>query len=403
MLIEGISLSASTKNHSVLRTPDGRHLRLNQASTTLIRLLQENPHPEAATRAFNQHFHTHLHTSDFHQLIQHKLAGYGILATDANHPKRKTSRYLSFQIPFFSPTVAGILATPFRPLFKPPLFTALFSLLMVVMLGGLASYAQATLVWASIHWFLLACLVYPSALIHELGHVAACRTAGISHGPIGFGFYLIFPVLYADVSQVWQASKKQRIIVNLAGVTNELFYATCLLSIYYFSTELTFLLAFYLILFKVLFELNPFARMDGYWLFSDMTNTPNLLAKANGRIKEVFTYLFVPSKRRGISFHRTENWLLLYGIMNILFIFIYAGVMLNREAELIVRFPKIVIDLLLKTVQLDITVDAFKREYFFVAIFYWLVGSFLYKLIKKLYRASKLNRRTSDVYRTSSG
>lgn len=46
-----------------------------------------------------------------------------------------------------------------------------------------------------------------SSLFHELGHASACKYYGIKHGGIGFGLYLNIPVLYTDVTEVWQLKR----------------------------------------------------------------------------------------------------------------------------------------------------------------------------------------------------
>jgi putative peptide zinc metalloprotease protein len=110
-------------------------------------------------------------------------------------------------------------------------------------------------------------------LVHEVGHIAACRKFGIDHGEIGFGFYLIFPVVYADVTKIWTLDKHKRTIANLGGIYLELVYASILTAIYLYTAEMVFLVASVFVFIKALTELNPFIRYDGYWVLSDLTNT----------------------------------------------------------------------------------------------------------------------------------
>ena len=39
-----------------------------------------------------------------------------------------------------------------------------------------------------------------AAVLHELGHAAACRYGGARPGRIGYGVYLVFPAFYTDVT-----------------------------------------------------------------------------------------------------------------------------------------------------------------------------------------------------------
>lgn len=100
-----------------------------------------------------------------------------------------------------------------------------------------------------------------SSLFHELGHASACKYYGIKHGGIGFGLYLNIPVLYTDVTEVWQLKRSQRCVVNLAGVY---FQSYCLLGLLvaFFLTYNDILR--YLILtmnFGFLMTLNPFSNL----------------------------------------------------------------------------------------------------------------------------------------------
>jgi putative peptide zinc metalloprotease protein len=54
-------------------------------------------------------------------------------------------------------------------------------------------------------------------------------------GSIGFGFYLLIPVFYADVSNAWSLSPGKRIIINIAGMYFQLLLS-CLLVLIYFIT-----------------------------------------------------------------------------------------------------------------------------------------------------------------------
>lgn len=136
-----------------------------------------------------------------------------------------------------------------------------------------------------------------SSLIHELGHSSACKYFGVQHGGIGIGLYLNFPVLYTDVTEIWTLNRKQRLIVNIAGVY---FQAICLILILilFFITHneifryliLTMNLGFIIVL-------NPFFKFDGYWIISDLLGVPNL----RNRSKELFFYLYKYLRRQPVS------------------------------------------------------------------------------------------------------
>ncbi len=143
-------------------------------------------------------------------------------------------------------------------------------------------------------WTLLVLVIYLSIFFHELGHCSACVCYGIRHGEIGVGIYFIYPVLYADVAQSWNLSRLRRAIVDCAGIYFQLIMGSigCLLWIW---TGKPFWRIFvYSTLLSAAFNMNPFLRLDGYWLLADMTGVPSLYRASD----EILTYTFRSLVRR---------------------------------------------------------------------------------------------------------
>lgn len=145
--------------------------------------------------------------------------------------------------------------------------------------------------------FALVAFVVCSSLFHELGHASACKRFGLEHGGVGFGMYINFPVLYTDVTKVWQLPRRKRIVVNIAGI--------------YFQGMILLLLAGgffltgndvlrYMILtmnFGFLLTLNPFFRFDGYWIATDMLGVPNLRKRST----ELLRYFYKRMTRKPVT------------------------------------------------------------------------------------------------------
>jgi putative peptide zinc metalloprotease protein len=126
-----------------------------------------------------------------------------------------------------------------------------------------------------------------SSLFHEIGHASACKYLGVQHGGIGFGLYLNFPVLYTDVTQVWRLNRKQRCLVNMAGVYFQCIILILILVLFEFTRwDMCRYIIFTLNL-GFLMTLNPFFKFDGYWLATDILGVSNL----RQRTKEVWAYL----------------------------------------------------------------------------------------------------------------
>jgi putative peptide zinc metalloprotease protein len=72
-------------------------------------------------------------------------------------------------------------------------------------------------------------------LFHELGHATAAARHNIRPKEVGFGFYLVLPVLYTDVSKIWVLTKGKRIMVNIAGIYFQLLINIALYAAYEIS------------------------------------------------------------------------------------------------------------------------------------------------------------------------
>jgi putative peptide zinc metalloprotease protein len=143
-------------------------------------------------------------------------------------------------------------------------------------------YAQkldaAALSPASFLWIIG--LSIASILFHELGHAAAVSRFGGTPGKVGCGLYLLMPTFYADVSQIWRFSRRQRMVVDLGGAYFQqmTFVGFALAALWSGRPELT--AACRMIDLMVLMALNPIFRFDGYWFLVDYLAMPKLYTLA---------------------------------------------------------------------------------------------------------------------------
>ena len=119
------------------------------------------------------------------------------------------------------------------------------------------------------------CLLF-SIFLHELGHVAACHRWHCPHGPLGFGLYFSMPVFYVDVTQAWRLNRRQRATVDIGGVYIQMLCVPLALLLYYWTGNATYLMVIITIDMLVLYNFEPFMKLDGYWLLSDLTGVANL-------------------------------------------------------------------------------------------------------------------------------
>lgn len=394
MIAEKVTIHVFDEKNWVINTPKGRNLLINQHVYKLYELLKKSKNEQNALIEFN----TTLNLSQFRSLIFEKLGGYNILDEDSiiEKPLLK-NQYLKLKVQLINSHLAGLLSLPFQPFFKPKLFwysliICLLSIIFIWFISGSNSLTQG------IDYSMLIFLFYATMIIHELGHIGACAKYGLKHGGIGFGFYFILPVMYADITNIWLASKKQRIIANLAGIFTEIFYATILGIIYLITENNTFLVASVGITTFVVWEFNPFVRFDGYWVLSDITGVPNLLTKANKKFWECIQFssvrLFLKSPLLILKNSSYKDQLLfIYGMLNTIFLIAIMSYTLWVHWVIVRDFPIIVLDLAQKAVSWkmswNLVIERGGKNLLIVLTFYILAARWVWSQSQLLIQKSK--------------
>jgi putative peptide zinc metalloprotease protein len=124
-----------------------------------------------------------------------------------------------------------------------------------------------------------------AVLMHELGHAAAAYRCGARRVSIGVGWYVAFPVAFADLSESWAWSRRQRMLVDLAGVWLQGLMATLYVVLHLATDDGVFLAAATAVSASMAWNLNPLLRMDGYWLLADWIGVPNLRREAAASVR----------------------------------------------------------------------------------------------------------------------
>lgn len=129
-----------------------------------------------------------------------------------------------------------------------------------------------------IYVFLLA---LTGGLVHELGHSFAAAVAGIGLRPIGLSVYLIFPVFYTNVSGIETVPLRDKALIDSGGFIFQGIFLLFLLTAASLTGYFLFAEAVRWIMALVFFNLNPFFKTDGHWLYKDLRSgfAKNQLAK----------------------------------------------------------------------------------------------------------------------------
>lgn len=130
--------------------------------------------------------------------------------------------------------------------------------------------------------------VYPVVkLLHELAHAYAVKREGGEVHEIGVMFLVFMPVPYVDASAATVfPDRRQRMLVGAAGIMAELFLASLALFVWLvvepgWVARASFSVMLIGGISTLLFNGNPLLRFDGYYVFADAVDIPNLAQRAN--------------------------------------------------------------------------------------------------------------------------
>jgi len=182
----------------------------------------------------------------------------------------------------------------------------------------LFSFNQMSFVNMVILWV----TIYATIAIHEFGHGLTCKRYGGEVHEIGFLLLFFQPCLYCNVNDAWLFDKKwKQIMVTIAGGYIEFFIGSICAYIWWLTNPNTMI---HLVSFQVmticsistvLFNFNPLIKLDGYYLFSDLTGVPNLKVDSFDYLKYLTKrYLFGMPEEDYAATTRDKKILLGYAI-----------------------------------------------------------------------------------------
>lgn len=235
--------------------------------------------------------------------------------------------FLFLNIPLFDP---DRLLTILRPFFKPFLNPLGFLVWLGIIVSAiwtavghfdqLADQSSAVLAPRNL-FYLYACTVFIK-LLHEFGHGILCKHFGGEVRKAGVMLMLLTPLPYVDATSSWGFRHRwQRIAVGAAGMGVEFLIASIALHVWLNASEplvnqLAYNVMFIASVSTILFNANPLLKFDGYYIFSDLFDLPNLYQRATRQLKYLGERFLFGGKRLASPAHdrKEEIWLTVYGI-----------------------------------------------------------------------------------------
>lgn len=262
---------------------DGRHFQINERLAHLLALLRTPLTVDELATTFHARTGNEIAREQLLALCA-QLLDQGLIsvagstaAQPATPVTPKAYLGMHFRRTLLSAARLAPLTTLFQHAFRWPVAIPLLSLITLAHIFAYQALSmQPELKLELFTGPLLTVLLLFSIFLHEIGHVAACRRWACPHGPLGFGLYFSMPVFYVDVTQAWRLSRRQRAAVDVGGVYIQLLCTPLALLLYWWTGDPTFLMVIVAIDMLVLYNFEPFMKLDGYWLLSDLTGVANL-------------------------------------------------------------------------------------------------------------------------------
>ena len=344
-------------NQFVLFDKNGsNHLSISKQVYVLLKLIDNKKSINEITSEYNELQKTS-HSEEYIDNIIFKILERHNLDKDSENIN-KTPSYLKLNQLVLSKEIVSKISSIFTFLYKKQFFlflllTTSFFLIFISFLffNDIISFIK-NINASNLSIYIIVMLF--SGLIHEIGHTSAAKAFGAKSGGIGFGFYLLTPVLYADVSNIWILERKKRIIVNIGGIYFELIFASLLVLIAFFIGYKPLFFLPLAIVFKTLFNLNPFMRNDGYWVLSDAINTPNLRKTSD----EVLLKLIKGVEKN--KFDKKDYFLAMYSLINYILIYLFLFGLVILSPNSLISFPQDIYKIG-KSVNKNNTISIYKR------------------------------------------
>ncbi len=210
--------------------------------------------------------------------------------------KAKLASFMFMRIPLWDPNDWLTKVTPlFRPLFG--WFGGLLWLAVVlaaIKVGidhapELGNQTQSVL--APSNWMLLYLAMIFIKTLHELGHAIICRHYGGEVHVMGVMLILFTPLPYMDATSSWSFRNRwHRALVGAGGMLIELFIAAIAVFVWANTGEGTLHSLAYNVIFiaslsTLIFNANPLLKFDGYYIFSDVIDVPNLYDRSRKQVR----------------------------------------------------------------------------------------------------------------------
>lgn len=319
----------------------GYRTLINNHLYNFILLIDNKKNLNQIVNTYNLNYDNKIDAKEAYEFLNKELFSYGIIKIDnINQEKKIRDNYLKYSFNIFSFSQFYFLVLFFKPLFKVKYFYFLFLSIFLVTTITISINFQIIYKYLSdislvniVYLFVLTLII---GFFHEIGHASAAYCYGVRSGGIGFGFYLLTPVFYADISDSWKLESRYRVIIDLGGIFLEMLISLIIIALYFITKNIYLLIVPSVLLIHSIFELNPLIRSDGYWVLSDIFNIPNLRKNS----QSIFVNLISFKKKNRYKYTVKDYVLSVYAFFSLIYISIFLVLMLFFSPNSILKYPK---------------------------------------------------------------
>jgi putative peptide zinc metalloprotease protein len=286
--IEVRQFAASGKTQQYIAGFGGRHFEISEAVATLISVMQESETLSEVAQKYRGANDRQYSESELEKIIERCIAPI------LHAPKTPRKHPFLFKVELLSQPAIERFSNVLKIVFHPGIVAVLL-LCIIATETCFIAHSTMQISFGEVNLYIILGtigLLLLSSFVHEVGHASACRYFKVKHGGVGFGLYLTFPVFYTDVSETWKLKRKERLVVNMAGVYFQLILLIPFFLIYFYTGN--HIIKWFLLSINIglLVTLNPFFKFDGYWIISDLLGVSNLRQKSKGLFRFFIKKLF---------------------------------------------------------------------------------------------------------------
>lgn len=318
--------------HVVKDPITGEYFNLPPQEAFLLNQLDGTKTPEAICDAFKERFGEPLTAEDLDGFVgmareQRLLVADNETAVQAPAPKpwrfrplKLLRKLLYWRRSLFDPdTLLNRLEPPLRFIWTKGFFWVSLSVIVLATVlqfshwREYADYLPETLRWETVvlAWVIL----FVVTMIHEFSHGLTCKHHGGEVHEIGFLMMFFIPCFYCNVSDAWLIKEKsKRVWVTLAGGYCDLCLWALAVVCWRVTLPGTFPnhVAWIIVTIcggRIFFNFNPLIKLDGYYIFSDLVDIPNLRQRSLDYVAGWLRWLLWGADRP----EPTPRWAMMFG------------------------------------------------------------------------------------------